>query len=252
MTPWNPTQYLRFADFRTQPARDLALQLWGREARSVLDIGCGPGTSTAVLRAVLPHADVTGMDADPAMLARARADHPDLVFEQGDAARVQGTWDVLFSNSCLQWVPDHRTLLGSLMDHLEPGGILAVQMPMNDDAPLYRAIKDTAEAWGLHPQDLGHQLLSIPEYEDLLARRTSVWRVWETVYHHRLASRDALIAWVRGSRLRPYEALLAGETERHAFEREILAKAAPSYPEGPDGSIDFAFRRLFLTAEADA
>lgn len=38
--------------------------------------------------------------------------------------------DLVFANACLQWVPDHPHLLPRLMEQLNPGGALAVQMPI--------------------------------------------------------------------------------------------------------------------------
>lgn len=62
MVTWDSEQYLRFKRERTQPARDLAMQLPPDDGSvtRVLDIGCGPGNSTAVLRERYPHAKILG------------------------------------------------------------------------------------------------------------------------------------------------------------------------------------------------
>lgn len=52
----------------------------------VLDAGCGTGRSTIALTAL--GYDVTGVDVDPAMLAVARADAPDLDWRLGDLASL--------------------------------------------------------------------------------------------------------------------------------------------------------------------
>ena len=68
MADWNPALYLRFERERTQPVRDLVARLEVRETSRILDIGCGPGNSTAVLKERWPRASVTGLDNSPAML----------------------------------------------------------------------------------------------------------------------------------------------------------------------------------------
>ena len=77
MTEWNPKQYLLFADQRTQPAADLAARVVGRAGRAgktvrtAVDVGCGPGNSTAVLRHTFPEERLLGVDLSPEMVERA-------------------------------------------------------------------------------------------------------------------------------------------------------------------------------------
>ena len=161
MTEWSPKQYLLFADQRTQPAADLAARVAGRAGRAggtgktvrtAVDVGCGPGNSTAVLRHTFPEARLLGVDLSPEMVERAARQYPEIAFRVGDAASLTGQYDLIFSNACLQWVPQHETLIPGLMERLTSGGVLAVQMPMNDDEPFYRIIREVIEdaKWGFH------------------------------------------------------------------------------------------------------
>ena len=49
MLDWNPEQYEKFIKDRTRPAIDLANRLEVREAKRILDLGCGTGNSTKEL-----------------------------------------------------------------------------------------------------------------------------------------------------------------------------------------------------------
>lgn len=50
MPEWSSEQYLKFKNQRTQPAIDLAKRIADKNPHTVLDIGCGPGNSTTVLK----------------------------------------------------------------------------------------------------------------------------------------------------------------------------------------------------------
>jgi len=54
------------------PTRQLLADLPPMQPRYVLDMGCGPGHVSALLRLRYPHSEVTGLDESAAMLAEAR------------------------------------------------------------------------------------------------------------------------------------------------------------------------------------
>src|SRR5438067_13724121 len=86
MAKWDDAQYLKFGDQRTRAARELLAGVPLESAARVVDLGCGPGNSTALLRARWPGAQVTGVDNSDEMLARARQDDPGVEWVCADAA----------------------------------------------------------------------------------------------------------------------------------------------------------------------
>ena len=85
MPNWNPIQYEKFLKDRTQPAVDLANRLLSVSPESILDLGCGPGNSTKVLKDKFPNAKIIGADNSNEMLAKARELYPDIEFINLDA-----------------------------------------------------------------------------------------------------------------------------------------------------------------------
>ena len=252
---WDPAQYLRFSDQRLRPALDLMGQVNLTAPRQVVDLGCGAGNVTAILKQRFPSAEVTGVDGDASMLTKARVAAPTCRFELGDFA----TWtpaaapDLIYSNAALQWVGGHAALLPRLMSLLTPGGALAVQMPAMHDAPLRRLQYEVA-AHGPWAERLASHASSPPildaaAYWDLLRPLAASLDIWETVYLHPLTGEDAVVEWAAGSSLRPFLEPLEPAL-RQAFRRAYAEALRPHYPRRPDGTTLLPFRRLFLISLA--
>ncbi|MBI5367656.1 MAG: trans-aconitate 2-methyltransferase [Planctomycetes bacterium] len=250
---WDPGQYLKFEEERTQPARDLLARVPTVRPARVADLGCGPGNSTALLAARWPAAEVEGVDLDERMLAEARARDPRTRWVRADVRnwRPAQPVDVLFSNATLQWLPDHAALWPALLAQVAPEGVLAVQMPRNYADPTHRLMAEIAAA-GPWAARLAERARTVPVhppafYYDLLAPRVRRVELWETQYLHVLPGPDDVVEWVKGTGLRPYLAPL-DEPERATFLARYRAAIAAAYPPQPDGRVLFPFRRLFVIA----
>jgi trans-aconitate 2-methyltransferase len=251
--PWDPTQYLRFAEHRTRPAIDLLEHVAVTEPRTVYDIGCGPGNATRLLRDRWPSARITGVDASEEMLARARAALPGVTWVRADIR----TWhapepaDVLFSNAALHWLGDHEHLFPALAEQLAPGGVLAVQMPSNWDAPyqtlMEQAVHESAFRQRLEPLLLHDPVGSPTFYFDLLSGPTRGVDLWITTYLHVLEGDDPVKEWVKGSSLKPLLDALP-EGERETFQARYAELVREAYPRRADGITLFPFARVFIVA----
>lgn len=254
MSDWNAAQYLKFEKERTQPAIDLAARLPRQGPARLLDIGCGPGNSTVLLADRYPGAEILGVDSSADMIARAQADHPTLSFRLLDAGSelpsLGGGFDVVFSNACIQWIPDHPRLLRQMMEQLRPGGTLAVQTPMNYDEPIHQIIGRLTSGgkWaGRFSQPRIFYNLRPEAYCDLLAETAADYSLWETTYVHRLGSHEDILEWYRGTGLRPYLSALSS-ADQETFLQDVRREVAKAYPPRTDGAILFPFPRLFFTA----
>jgi trans-aconitate 2-methyltransferase len=252
MHEWDAGQYLRFAGERTRPAVDLVARIELEAPRQIVDLGCGPGNSTAILRARWPDAEITGIDTSADMLAQARRDHPGIAFEQGDIARWQPALpcDLVFSNAAVQWVGDHERLIPRLLDGVARGGCLAVQMPRNHDFATHALMRQVAAEGPWAPRLTGARdpsPVKTPEaYYDLLATRASV-TIWETNYIQIMPNIAAIIDWLRGTGLGPFLARLDADEQKRFLDR-YAALLTEAYPERSDGRIVLPYPRLFFIA----
>lgn len=256
LADWDPGSYLKFEDYRTRPSVDLVSHICVADSRNVIDLGCGPGNSTQVLRARWPQARVVGLDSSAEMISAAREAYPGQEWALGDIATWSGDepFDVVFSNAALQWVGDHAELMPRLFAQVAPGGALAFQLP----AEKYAAIRDMIHAVADDPacssrmQDARAMLtIERPEaYYDALAPLARSVDVWETEYHHVLDSRPAIIDWISSTGLRPFLDALDTEGERTRFTTLLLERVTEVYALRADGSVLFPFRRVFVVAYA--
>jgi trans-aconitate 2-methyltransferase len=144
---------------------------------TILDLGCGPGNSTAALRRRWPDAKVTGLDNSPEMIAAACQDFPGGEWILADVATFQpaAQSDLIFANATLQWLHHHETLVPRLFSFVKPGGALAVQVPANGDSPLAKAVFAVAARSGLARTDRRlramHNYRTPEYYFDLLQTR---------------------------------------------------------------------------------
>ncbi|MBN8900539.1 MAG: trans-aconitate 2-methyltransferase [Rhodospirillales bacterium] len=250
---WDPRQYLQFSNERQRPALDLLAQVPLATPTRVVDLGCGPGNVTTILRQRFPAAEIVGVDSSPDMLAKARSAAPDCRFVQGDFAtwRPEAPPDLIYSNAALHWVGAHETLFPRLFGLLAPGGVLAVQMPAMHDAPLRRLqLAVAAEGpWAPHlaAEVSAREILSTGAYYDLLRPLASRLDLWETTYLHVLQGEDAVMQWAAGSSLRPFLDRLEGQLQAD-FRAAYAAALRPHYPRRSDGATLLPFRRLFLVA----
>jgi trans-aconitate 2-methyltransferase len=252
---WSAKQYVAFEDERTRPVRDLLNALPPIDARSVIDLGCGPGNSTEVLAQRYPQARTAGIDSSPDMIEAARARLPHIQFAVQDLQAWEdvGPFDVILANAVFQWVPDHEVLLPSLVRKLRPGGALAVQMPDNLQDPAHRMMREVAAAgpWSakLTASSRARTPLPTPQwYYSLLKPLCARVDLWRTTYFHALpGGAKAVVEWFKGSGLRPFLEPLSSD-ERSAYLERYTAEIAQICLPLADGSVLLPFPRVFLTA----
>ena len=247
-TDWNPETYAKFRGLRLRPALDLLMQVGALPRGAIMDLGCGDGAAAGALKQRYPKHRLTGLDASPAMLARARG-YDELV--QADAAKWQPKEPLalIYSNAALHWLDDHAALMPRLASHLLPGGALAVQMPRQYFAPSHRFLRDIAAA--LFPDrfdaTFDTPVQTASAYWQMLSPLGQV-EAWETDYVQHLDAAGTMHpvrAFTEATAMRPFVEKLSAD-EQEAFVSAYDKALASAYPVLADGSALMAFRRVFF------
>lgn len=116
----------RLGPLVTQSVQPLLDAAQARHGCRVLDVATGTGLVAAA--AAARGAQVIGSDFSAEQLVRARAEHPTLVFESGNASALPypaGDFDVVVSNLGVPHFPDPGAFLGESRRVLRDGGRLA-------------------------------------------------------------------------------------------------------------------------------
>lgn len=247
---WDPAQYLRYDNERSQPTRDLIAALGHFNPAEIVDLGCGTGNSTALLAQRWPDASLTGIDGSPEMLAQAGQSGLRAIWQEADIA----TWepsrpaDLIFSNAALHWLDDHDLLFPQLVAGLSKNGTLAVQMPYNFSQPSHTLISEiaTEPRWaGRLSNVIRPSPVSTPEtYLQMLQPLISAVRVWTTTYLHVLHGEHPVARWTGGATLRPVIAALKDDADE--FISDYQTRLERAYPRRADGSTVLPFTRMFI------
>ncbi|EAU53386.1 malonyl-ACP O-methyltransferase BioC [Mariprofundus ferrooxydans] len=104
------------------------------EPQRILDIGCGTGYFTRLLRGRYKRAALVAFDLSESMLQYTRSAHARRMpwhgrhhHAAGDAAQLpfkSGSFDLVCSNLAMQWVNDPQQMLAEMRRVLAPGGLM--------------------------------------------------------------------------------------------------------------------------------
>jgi trans-aconitate methyltransferase len=127
MDAWSATTYAANARFVADLGGSLLDLLVPQPGETILDLGCGDGALTE--RIAASGARVIGVDASPDMVRAACARGLDARVMDGQALDFGGeTFDAVFSNAALHWMPDAPAVIAKVARVLKPGGRFVGEM----------------------------------------------------------------------------------------------------------------------------
>lgn len=252
MSVWNPSDYAHNSAAQQTWARELIAKLHLQGHEHVLDIGCGDGKVTAEIAASVPQGSVAGIDNSPDMIGFAKAAYEggNLRFQIADATALpfDAEFDVVFSNACLHWIYDHRSVLHGIRRALKRGGRVLLQMGGKGNAAAILAVAGelmASQQWapffrnfsfryGFHAPEDYHQWLIEAGLKPL-----RVELIPKTMHH---AGREGLAGWIRTT-WQPYVNAVPPEL-RDQFVQEVVSRYLARRPLTADDEALVSMMRL--------
>jgi trans-aconitate methyltransferase len=227
----------------------------------VLDVGCGTGALLPRLRAATC-GRVAGVDPSPRMLEEARRLAPrgvELARLAAEELPYEAEFDLVLSNSALQWFRDAPRALARFRAALRPGGRAVLQAPATsryapefvdamDDVARDPSTREVFATW----RSPWLWLESAEAYAGLLARAGFEVRLARL---ETLASRETVDgamgifgSGAEAGYLGPYYP--APPPPGYAARVRELVRTHLARRADPDGTLEVRFRRVFLVADA--
>lgn len=117
---WDPQRYQTEAGFVARLGEPLIDLLAPRPGEAVLDLGCGDGSLTCRLAAT--GCTVLAIDSSPEQVAAACARGLDARVLDAQALQFTSTFDAVFTNAALHWMPRQDLVVAGVRRALKPGG----------------------------------------------------------------------------------------------------------------------------------
>jgi trans-aconitate 2-methyltransferase len=253
---WDARQYDNAKAPQIDAGRELIAMAKVRENDSILDLGCGTGRLTVELARIAFKGNVIGIDPSDEMLSKAREVSDD--FGNMNVMKLPAQsmdfvkeFDLVFSNSALQWINEQEDVIALSYRALKPSGRIAVQMPARDFCwTMSENIQSAIAALGLDKKFNKMELpwrFPLKEEMHVLLKDAGFVNI-NTFYKDYVLMFESIndvLEWGVSSALRPFLAPLS--TKKQERFKYAFAMGFENYRTAR--GIEFNFRRLFAFAE---
>jgi len=246
---WNPSQYEMFKAQRARPFYDLMALIQEQIFSEAIDLGCGTGELSLILKDTLKIEHLFAIDSSAEMLEKSKKfQKPGLEFVLQDITtfKPQKKYDLIFSNAALQWLPDHEVLFPKILSWLKPGGQVAIQVPCNFDHPSHTLAGDVAHQ--LFPMVFTKNesrlaVLPVEKYAEILYNAGMAEQIARIeVYGNPLSSGLDIVEWTKGTLLTSYESRLSPDD----FQKFLITYSAEIIKAVGTGPYFYPFKRTLL------
>ncbi len=249
---WKAAQYDGKFGFVSEFGKGVVELLHPEPGEKILDLGCGTGDLADEIAKA--GADVTGLDASPEMIERARKKYPGIRFHLARAENFSfdEPFDAVFSNAALHWMRSPEPVLDSIWNALRVGGRFVAEFGGRGNvSSVLKAIEAVfSEDYGIDASERNPWFFpSIGEYAALLERQG--FRVACAFHFDRPTplqdGENGLIQWLIGFAESFFKGF--GEEEKNKAIGKIAEKARVDLYRNGIWHVDYKRLRIMAVKE---
>ena len=237
--------YDKYADVQFKAAKELICSVDRNGFKSILEIGCGTGNYTLLLREKFKAARIRAVDISKEMVgvARGKLENSGIEFEVGDSENILSDekFDFVTSNACFQWFDDLEKALVNFKDALKARGVISFSIfgPLTlweFNSALKSALGEVAFA--------ADNFITRQKIEKMLGANFKEIGIREIKYEESFADLNSLLHKIKYTGVRGN-----GLADKFSFNRGILRKVENIYLE-KFGGIKATFQVFFCQGSA--
>lgn len=237
--------YDKYSRVQVLVARKLADLLGDRGARKILDLGCGTGGYTGLLREKFEDAEISGVDISREMVDQARKKFKDgnIKFIQSDICEFEPgqKFDLITSNACLQWVDDLGKLLAKYKRFLSSEG--RIVFSIFGKGTYLELAQCFSEVYGRDVEISSSRFFSKQELYKLLSNLFDEYRIEEMISFENFSSLRELLKMIKLTGTR-------GMGLDRPLGKEKLIKTEEAFKRNY-GCVRGSYQIFFVTAEVN-
>ena len=230
------------------------LDLKGNE--SILDLGCGDGTTTEKLAQLVPDGQVVGIDSSHGMIKSAKKLEKDnLLFRilNINALDYKNEFDLIISNATLHWVKDHRTLFSNCLQALIANGRVRFNFAGDGNCQHFfkvvkEAMNNTRYRKHFEQFEWPWYMPALPEYKNIVSKTDfREVKLWEENADRYFPNTGTMIKWIDHPSIVPFLKHVPPD-DKNSFRDFVIGRMILETKQD-DGRCFQTFRRINLSAK---
>lgn len=250
-------KYLKASKHQKEWGRKLIEELNIKKNDYILDLGCGDGLLTKIMKDIAADGYVLGIDASEGMISKAKEyESSNLEFKQLniDDITFENMFSIIISNATLHWVKDHKKLLLNCYNALKKNGILRFNFAGDGNCSnFFKVIKSKIQEDKYKSYFINFEwpwfMPSKQEYEKLIDnKKFDEFKIWEENADRYFLNEEEMIRWIDQPSIIPFLKCISDENIKSSFRDEVISEMI-KLTKGNDERCFETFRRINIYAK---